>query len=166
MAITLYGSKQNIIQIQQTVLTSAFTTTTQNSDITGLSVNITPSSASNKILVIAEIAWGSDVNAPYSGLILNCNGTQILGDALGSAQRFTVGIGNPNGPNPENATGCVNISYLHSPATTSSCTYKMQVGYIYSSRTVYINRNAVSTSTSPQSQVSISTITAIEVAYA
>ena len=52
MAITLYGSKQAIIQIQSVTKTDTFSTTTTGwLDIPTLSVSITPSSASNKIFI-------------------------------------------------------------------------------------------------------------------
>ena len=59
-----------ILQVKQTVKTSLFSSSTNNSqvDVTGVNVSITPSSASNKILVICSGDYGNDNN---DSLILN-----------------------------------------------------------------------------------------------
>ena len=45
-----------ILQVQSTIKTDTFTTTSGSvTDITGLSVSITPASTSNKVLVIARV---------------------------------------------------------------------------------------------------------------
>jgi hypothetical protein len=47
-----------VLQVVQTTKTDTFTTTsTSFTDVTGLSVSITPSSASSKILIFSEIIW-------------------------------------------------------------------------------------------------------------
>ena len=55
-----------ILQVKSTIKTDTFTTTSGSvTDITGLSVAITPASTSNKILVIARVNIGLNRTAPY-----------------------------------------------------------------------------------------------------
>ena len=51
MSVSLYGSGQTVVQLQTTTKTNSFTTSagTTWTDITGLSVTITPNNSSNKI---------------------------------------------------------------------------------------------------------------------
>ena len=52
MSVTISGSGQVPVQVIQTIKTDTFSTTSGSlTDITGMSVTITPTSASNKILV-------------------------------------------------------------------------------------------------------------------
>ena len=50
-----------VLQVVQSYKTNVFTSSTQNTftDITGLSVSITPSSSSNKVLIIANVEGSS-----------------------------------------------------------------------------------------------------------
>ena len=61
------GSNGGIIQVKQTIKKDRFTTaqavTSGYTDLTGLSVAITPSSSSNKILVVTQIYNGAANNA-------------------------------------------------------------------------------------------------------
>jgi hypothetical protein len=104
-----------VVQVKSTVLTTAtFTTTSATyTDLTGLAVTITPTSASNTILVITNI-WGG-MNSDAAFFNLNRGGTlstPVLAGGLFPAQ--------PNG-----LTVC--YQYLDSPATTSAITYTAQV---------------------------------------
>ena len=100
-------------------------TTTSTSYVTAsntLSVTITPSSASNKIFVLASFLAVGTVNSYFT----------IFRDAtnLGNA---TYGMTKANQDNQES----VSIHYLDSPATTSARTY--QVYAKQDSGTTYIN---------------------------
>ena len=104
-----------VVQVKTTVLTTATFTTTSTSyvDLTGLAVSITPTSASNTILVITNI-WGG-MNNDTAFFNLNRGGTlstPVLAGGVFPAQ--------PNGLT-------VSFQYLDSPATTSAITYTAQV---------------------------------------
>ena len=78
----------SVLQVVQTVKTSTFTTSsTSFTDVTGLSVSITPTSASNKILVLCYAVL-SNTNTGgnyYSFARLMRDATPIfVGDAAGS----------------------------------------------------------------------------------
>jgi hypothetical protein len=133
----------SVLQVVQTVKTDTATlnvTTSANLDITGMSVSITPSSSSNKILIFAQVSL-SQVSADISGIVLVRDSTEIgVGDANGNRNRNTSGFWTGGGTN-ELVT--VPIMFLDSPATTSSTTYKLQISKATgATRTYYLNRNA------------------------
>jgi hypothetical protein len=130
----------SVIQVVSTNKTNVFSTTSTSAvDITGMTVNITPSSASNKILVQVTMSYGSDVS-PYAKVTLLRNGSIInIGDASGSCSRVSI----PMNVGIETASQLFtsSMTYLDSPATTSALTYKLQV-FVFSSRGFYLNRSA------------------------
>ena len=128
-------------------------------DVTGLSVAITPSSSSNKILVI--VCMGSLVADDSCSARLLRGATEI-GSGSGAAGVLTQ-VYSGGASTGEHYFGTVPtvLCYLDSPATTSSTTYKIQVN-TSGSGTVYVNRNI--NNTSPYDGLTISTITLMEVA--
>ena len=113
-------------------------------DITGLSVAITPSSSSNKILVQYDVQWGvsGSNNNVYGAILCYRDSTQIdLGDAVGSCHRVS-GMDNPSSNYLVRRVGSM---ILDSPNTTSSVTYKMVMHCLNASdgRTMQINRTGL-----------------------
>ncbi len=159
----------NILQVVQAVKTDQFTSTAHAyTDVTGLSLSITPASASNKILINFELQVGGAANNYASFRLLRDSthigvptGSAVLG---GGARLGTTGsLSHENSYQLEN-TG---TTFLDSPNTTSAITYKLQVSAYYN-RTVSLNL-PTSNSTSTTHTISytasgISTITAMEVA--
>lgn len=108
-----------VLQVVSTTKTNAFTTTsTSFTDVTGLSVAITPSSATSKILVTAAVQHSISVTTNNVWVQLVRDSTAIGNgtDGFGGSRADTV-----------NLIWCSTISYLDSPATTSSTTYKIQL---------------------------------------
>ena len=106
--------------VQGTKLDSATTTSTAFGDITGLSVSITPRSTANKILVLATL--GSLSNTVGNNTI------NLLRDSTTIAQPSTGTVPGTINHYPS-ATGLAinsNISWLDSPSSVSSITYKFQ----------------------------------------
>ncbi len=122
-----------ILQVVQTVKKDRFTAQSQTSvDITGLSVSITPSSASNKILVHSSVYVNG--NAIYYAMRLarDSDNTIFIGDVNGSNTSQTrATFGGYMASTMDTQT--IVTSYLDSPNTTSATTYKMQVYSPYSS---------------------------------
>ena len=123
------GSNGGIIQVKQTIKKDRFTTaqavTSGYTDLTGLSVAITPSSSSNKILVVTQIYNGAANNAVNffrllrgSTFIEQPDGTSS-GGANYNAHAFSY-----YDANYQDSTAW---SILDSPATTSETTYKIQM---------------------------------------
>lgn len=123
MAITLYGSKQNIIQVVSTTKTDTFSTTSSSFvDVTGLSVSITPSSTSSKILVLFTTNIGHDTDTGHSYIRLVRNSTDIaIADTAGS-RTSAAGVINALSIGEQNSYA---MAHLDSPATTSAVTYKI-----------------------------------------
>jgi len=133
------GVGGKVLQVVSTAKTDTFTSSTNSFiDITGLSVSITPSSASNKILILSDIHFGTNGNAAYAYFKLVRGSTDIyLGDSASSRIR---GFG---GGMASDAATTMQISsvFLDSPSTTSSTTYKIQIYNQNSASAIFVNRS-------------------------
>ena len=150
-----------ILQVLQTVKADAFSTTADG-DITGLSVSITPSSASSKILVMANIACSRD----DAGTVSRSNVVTIFRGATNLSAPTTAvtapiadGFGVQTDLRSNYAMPVIAINYLDSPATTSPVTYQAYVYTNSASGAFRVNQNKVNTGWR-----GVSTITAMEVA--
>lgn len=105
----------NVIQVVQGISTTPVTTNSATFVTTGITASITPSSASNKILIIAtgELMNTGSSNATVCTLF---RGT-VAGTNLSSSGAFNKVYGD------NFDRGAISISYLDSPATTSAVTY-------------------------------------------
>lgn len=113
-----------IIQVLQTVKLDTFTTTsTTFVDIPGLTVTITPSSTSSKILVLVDLKINGRINLVMAQARLIRGSTVIyVGNAAGNrAQVSGSAIGGGE------ALSSVSPTFLDSPNTTGATTYKMQL---------------------------------------
>jgi hypothetical protein len=116
-----------VLQVVSTTKTDTFTTTSGSYvDVTGYSVSITPSSASSKILVIYDININADPSTHLGRGQLVRGSTPIkIGDDSGSGHpRVTI---QKEAQNFYNDLAGQAGSFLDSPATTSSLTYKIQI---------------------------------------
>lgn len=131
----------SVLQVVQAVKTDTFSTTSASgtfADITGLSVSITPSSASNKILIMAEVRTATPgSNGSFIRAVRDSTAIYIGDSGGGSRVRIAAQGYNPDNNSNNNLT----IMYLDSPATTSSTTYKIQACVGGTSGTVYVNRS-------------------------
>jgi hypothetical protein len=153
------GSILQVISVSKTDTFSS--TSTSFADITGLSVTITPSSTSSRIMVICEttITAGGGSGGFY-GVRLVRNSTAIdVGDAAGSRVQASYGSRTQSDDNMTK-TGAFNV--VDSPATTSATTYKLQ-SIIYSGGTIYINRQLTDSDNNGYGRFA-STITVMEIA--
>jgi hypothetical protein len=126
-----------IAQVLSTTLTTTFTTTsTSFTDITGLTVSITPTLNTSKILVIVSVSGSEDVAVENGAVRLARGGTGIfVGTAAGSR---TLGQGVRSVSAASQVT--LGLSFLDSPATTSATTYSVQAMNA-NAATFYINRS-------------------------
>jgi hypothetical protein len=129
-------SAGQIIQVASTTKTDTFTTnSTSWVDITGMSVNITPSSSSNKVFVQFDLIGIN--NNTYAAIQLLRNTTPIcVGASVGS--RTPVSGTLYNGTDNSMILNVSN-SVFDSPATTAATTYKLQG--IVQGGTLCINRS-------------------------
>jgi len=124
-----------ILQVVSTEKSDVFTSSGGWFDITGMSLAITPSATSSKILVQVHMPV-SATSAIHAASRLVRGSTPIsVGDTgPGSSTECSAG-----GYYTISDVWNVGIVYLDSPSTTSATTYKMQ-GYAYSG-TLAVNRN-------------------------
>lgn len=150
----------SILQVVSTTKTDTFVGSANQTwtDITGLSLAITPISATSKLLVLFEVNASCTNNA---SLRLLRNSTPIVGTA--SSNRIPTSTSDLYvSANASGKTG--SMSYLDSPATTSEVTYKIQYwAYSGGSYPVYVNM-VRDDSDNNYSFRSISSITIMEVA--
>jgi len=124
---TTQASAGSILQVQSVIKTDTFSTTSASfTDITGLSVSITPKFSTSKILVMVSLgATASNSNQGSQLFRLTRAGTAIgVGGAAGSRPQATFRMFGTSDTNT--AYGGLGFQYLDSPATTSSTTYSLQ----------------------------------------
>jgi len=154
----------SILQVKQAIKTDTFSTATDGfNDVTGLSVDITPTSSSSKILVLTAVNFShSGGNRTAARVVRRESSTDSVisqADADGSKTRAMWMDRHQEATGSSNQ---VNIQILDSPSTTNALTYKFQVGRI-DAGTLRINIG-YSESDSSNHARGISTITVMEVA--
>mgnify|MGYP000017419801 FL=1 len=133
-----------ILQATTTNKTNSFSTSsTSFVEVTGLNVSITPSSTSNKILIMSSFSLGQFGGSTSAHITLYRNSTN-----LGNASNGMNEIYNSVSGNFSCGSGVV---YLDSPSSTSSVTYTIYART--GSGTAYVGNNSET-----------STITVMEVA--
>ena len=132
------GVGGKILQVVQTFKNDSFSTTsTSYVDITGFSVTITPSSTSNKILLLNFAGLSTDGNSSVQYINLLRGSTAIAQPSVSTGFSSTATMF------PQSISNMISWSYsfLDSPNTTSATTYKWQIkGY---TGTQYINQRAL-----------------------
>ena len=130
MPVTLLGNGQVPVQVVSTTKLDAFVSSSGTMvDITGLSVNITPTNSSNKILIMVSMVVSAD-SWDTSGCAFNLvrNSTNLAVGTGGSSLNSTSGY-NAWSSSAGNTYGNYSplvITFVDSPSTTSSTTYKVQ----------------------------------------
>lgn len=137
-----------VLQVVQTTKNDTFSTTsTSFVDVTGLTVSITPSSTSSKILVMCSVFGNNQTEFVYMQLVRN-----------------STNIGVPSGGSaPSSTSGTVYqttmaLNWLDSPNTTSATTYKIQARC--GSGTAWINRFGFSADVTCVSSITVMEISA------
>jgi hypothetical protein len=133
-------------------------------DITGLSVSITPSATTSKILVFWSANLGSAANASGFYIRMMRGSTAIaIGDAAGDRPRVTGGQYMGDTAGLANNFISVGGNFLDSPSTTSATTYKLQSANYGSTTNIFINRTSGDRDTTLFDPRLISTITVMEI---
>ena len=163
--LTSATSTGKVLQIQSTTKTDvASASVNRNSDWVGhgLSVSITPSSASNKILIFGQVTVGSSINDGISMSIFKAGSVlaAATGDADSQRKRQTAGAE----IDYDFAVTTIPFHYLDTAGGTSSITYQPAFNISNSgSYTVYLNRTG-SDSNDLAYVRTMSVITAMELA--
>jgi hypothetical protein len=148
----------NILQVVSATKTDIFSSSsTSFVDITGLAVDITPSSALSKILVFTSlIADQSSTEYPMFKLLRDSLDV-LVGDAEGSRIQVTFGTSAAAGNRPQTAS----YTAYDSPNTANQITYKIQ-GRV-NAGTFFVNRSSNDTNGTGHFRAA-ATITVMEVA--
>jgi hypothetical protein len=156
------GAGGKILQVNQTVKTDATTVQPGSTwtDIPTLSVSITPSSSANKVLVSFNLH--SITNMRGFVRIVRGSTAIAIGDAAGSRIQCTSGDMTFNESDTAELQN-QSMTWLDSPATTSSTTYKLQIRSDGGGDSIYINRTYSATDSASYGRP-VSVITVMEVA--
>ena len=157
-----------IIQVKQTVKTDTFSSSSETfTDVTGLSVSITPKFSTSKIMVSYSGCGGSGQNrVGHIRLVRVVGGTEttdiFLGDqgATTSQARASSTFSQTNTYYVSSFSG----TFIDSPSTTSAVTYKLQLAAGDQNYEVHVgkshdNSNEFSRSKTP-SQITVMEISA------
>ena len=141
----------SVLQVIQSVKTdTSSTASTSFGDISGLSTSITPTSSSNKILVVVTL--NGCVNATNNTSFNLVRGSTALAQPDGTGT-YKASFNLFNNGQGSQSTG---LTFLDSPATTSATTYKIQ--WRVDAGTSLINRHNSGTDYN-----SVSSITVMEI---
>ena len=159
---SLGNVNNSILQVKYINKTDIFSTSsTSYTDVTGLSLNITPKYSSSKILVFGNISLGSSTVERYSvfGRLLRGSTPIHVYNGGGNYDQGTFGyqMGGFEGPMSQSFT------FLDSPSTTSATTYKVQIR-TESPQTAYINRGLEADGDNSITPRVVSSITLMEIA--
>jgi hypothetical protein len=132
----------SVLQVAQAVKTDTFSTSGWTMvDITGLTVTLTPTSATSKFLVMARVYASGNYYSTYLNLVRNST-TIFTGDAAGSRPTPTSFFAlDVTQSNDHGFVHMHSFSYLDSPGTGSAVTYKLQASGRAPSYVMYINRS-------------------------
>jgi hypothetical protein len=139
----------SILQVANTTLTGTFSTaSTTYTALTGLSVSITPTSATSKILVNATIHAGngsSDQLVQFR--LLRASTVIAVGDGGTEPSSMTTSIRTNGTLHP------ASVMHLDSPNTTSATTYSLQMRV--GGGTGYVNRRGFDANFRPVSTITV-----------
>ena len=141
------GVGGKILQVVSTLKTSVFTTNNNSmTDVTGLNVAITPSSASSKVLITVSISVGGEHSAIVGINLLRGSTVVAAGDAnVSNHNLVTFGAatnGNSSAGSGKYQSETHSYTFLDSPNTTSATTYKIQVNNVRAAGNEYVVINS------------------------
>ena len=153
------GIGSNVVQ---TVLTGTFSEAVasggQSGIVTGLTVTITPTDATSKILVMANIQVGSPVSSCQITLVRDGAVTSFVGDAEGVRNRITSGAAAALATHSS-----LPVVFIDNPETLSPVTYAVRLSHTSgSTQTLSVNRSNSNPNATSDPR-GASSITAIEV---
>jgi len=156
-------AKGSILQVVSATKTDrAIIATATFTDVTGLSVAITPTSTSSKIYIAVNVHIGGKA-ASYNAMKVLRGSTVVTQGTHGTGNKTNMSFGGRIDEDFD--TYMVSFNFLDSPSTTSATTYKVQFASVYdsSNRAVVINGNEEDGNYT-YTLCGTSTITAMEVA--
>jgi hypothetical protein len=132
-----------VLQCLQAVKTNTFSYASNTyGDLTGITLDITPSATTSKILVMTQLSMAVDNGGQPALKLLRDSTALNMGAAASSRTQATTTFFTE--ATWENTP--VSIIYLDSPSSTSALTYKVQ-GYATGGNTIYVNQSGADTDT-------------------
>jgi hypothetical protein len=153
------GSVLQVVQATKTDTQTFSGLSTSWADITGLSVSITPTSASSRILIMGTLMMAQNDN-PAQMRIVRDSTPIFIGDAASNRKRATAQVYATSG---NVITFVVSPCFVDSPNTLSALTYKFQYS-IGGGATQYVNRTARDADASSEDARGASSIIVMEIA--
>ena len=158
-----------ILQVVSTTFTDTTSATCGSgvfTDLSGLSVSITPSSASSQVYFQAMIPYMYyDANSKprRGGFILKRNGTNLVVPTSPGTRSYALGWFFDYRPDDaHDSLHLASISWLDSPSSTSAVTYQLAATGNSSAGVIYVNRTALDTDGGNYPR-SVATLIAMEV---
>jgi hypothetical protein len=134
-----------VIQVVSTTKQDVFSASIASgtfTDVTGLSVSITPSSASNKILIMCHVVGALDTDENRQFIMIKRDGSQLLG-ASGTASGSRISTITIQGAATTAGGATHFFNFLDSPSSTSSLTYQISMTQgSGTTKTIYVNRGS------------------------
>ena len=156
-----------LANLKSTTLTTTTTTTVTTGgtyyDISGLTVSITPTAATSKIMIWAQVNVGT--GSDNSIILRLVRDSTAIGIGTSPGSRVPASTGGFYGTDTmANAYSNfpIPMQFLDSPVTTSAITYKIQVSSNAGAKVIYINRSS-NDENSVNSFRAVSTITVMEI---
>ena len=131
-------------------------------DIADMSVSITPSAATSKILVMYTLRLSCDSDDNIAHRLLRDSTAIHIGDADSNRERVTGSIRIIGNEKHEMRTE--SATFLDSPNTTSATTYKIQWCSTFASGNFYLNRSDTDSGSNNDRARAASSITVMEIA--
>ena len=141
------GGGGKVLQVVQGELTGEVSSSSSTYADLGLSVSITPSSATSKVLIFTTL----------TGCQKRTNDTSLLTKLLRGSTQIMISDAGYTGSTVRLNFGTVALNYLDSPATTSATTYKVQLASMGNNAIVGVNGDGTGANTN------LSTIIAMEI---
>lgn len=152
-----------ILQVVQTTKTDVDSMTGTTFDDLGLSVTITPSSSSSKVLIFVYASIGSLASYDMKLRLLRGTTPISVGDAAGNRAQASTSLSFSWSTGSYGA-GNLGINFLDSPATTSATTYKLQAASYDPNTIIALNRGPNDTNLAAYEGRTASSMIAMEVA--
>jgi hypothetical protein len=156
------GGGGGIVQVKSVSKTDTFSSnSTSYTDVTGLSVSITPKFSTSKILVMMHVQIGHDSNV--AGFLRLMRDSTAIAVGTDTSNRIASTVAMADDPTDDEINS-TSMTFLDSPSTTSSTTYKVQMNTEGSGNTgyVHVNRSGEDADNN-QNGRTCSTITVMEV---
>jgi len=161
-------AKGSILQVKETHLDTPFSvayTALTDTDVTGLSVSLTPADTTSKVLIFVRLNQERNTTNSHEIIINLKRGSTFVGRPAAAGSRKTGLQGTSQGFWGSDAISTMDNNYFHfldSPSTTSSITYQVSM-HAFDGSIMYVNRTGGDTDSTVHERLT-SSIVVMEVA--